>query len=133
MDPRQLDGSQPDNGGSSGVKPAACFAAMMLAITLEGTCVYWLGLPGALHTHSGNSLNLVGHWTAATLPQCWLLGALGVLLCRIAAMVVRPPTWGDSEVLHNRRAFARLWRWAVAVGAAQMGALYLDRLATAVH
>jgi hypothetical protein len=111
----------------------ACFAAMMLAITLEAACVYWLGVPGVLHTHSANSLNLVGQWTAATLPQCWLLGALAVLLYRTSAMLVRPKTWDCFEILHNRRAFVRPWRWAVAVGAVQMGALYLDRLTTAVH
>ena len=111
----------------------ACFAAMMLAITLEGACVYWLGVPSGLRTYSGTSLNLFGQWTAATLPQCWLLGALGVLLYRITAMVVRPKTWDHVEVLRNRRAFLRLWRWAMAVGAVQVGALYLDRLTTAVH
>ena len=111
----------------------ACFAAIMLAITLEGACVYWLWMPGAMRAHSGTSLNAVSQWTAATLPQCWLLGALVVLLYRFSAMVVPPKTWDHVEVLHNRRAFLRLWRWAVAVGAVQMGALYLDRLTTAVH
>ncbi len=111
----------------------ACFAAMMLAITLEAACVYWLALPGVLHLSAGNSLTVVGQWTAATLPQCWLLGALAVLLYRTVVMVVRPKTWDSVEILHNRRAFVRLWRWAVAVGAVQMGALYLDRVATAVR
>src|ERR1700758_2145621 len=58
------------------------FAAMLLAITLEGACVYWLWLPGTVHSHLGNQVNLVGQWTAATLPQCWLLGAVLVLVYR---------------------------------------------------
>ena len=111
----------------------AFFAAMMLALTLEGACVYWLWMPGVIHPHSGPSLNLVGQWTAATLPQCWLLGALVVLLYRISAMVVPPKTWGHVDVQHNRQAFLRLWRWAVAVGAVQVCALYLDRLTSAVQ
>jgi hypothetical protein len=110
-----------------------CFAAMMLPITLEAACVYWLGVPGVLHRSAGNSLTVVGQWTSATLPQCWLLGALAVLLYRAVAMVVRPKTWDGVEILHNRRAFVQLWRWAVAVGAVQIGALCLDRVASAVH
>ncbi len=111
----------------------AFFAAMMLALTLEGACVYWLWMPGVIRAHSGPSLDLVGQWTAATLPQCWLLGALVVLLYRISAMMVPPKTWGHVDILHNRRAFLRLWRWAVAVGAVQVCALYLDRLTSAVQ
>ena len=56
------------------------FAAMLLAITLEGACVYWLWLPGTLRAQAGTQASVVGQWTAATLPQCWLLGAV-VVLC----------------------------------------------------
>jgi hypothetical protein len=50
------------------------FVAMLLVLTLEGVSVYWLGLAG-LTTARIQSSNLAGRWTAATLPQCWLLGA----------------------------------------------------------
>ena len=60
------------------------FAAMLLAITLEGACVYWLWLPGSMRGHSETQVTLVGQWTAATLPQCWLLGAVVVLVYRAA-------------------------------------------------
>lgn len=107
------------------------FAAMLLVITLEGACVYWLWLPGTAHSLSGTQVSLVGQWTAATLPQCWLLGAVAVLIYRIVLMVLPRRTWDIDDCLHNRRAFVRLWRWVVAVTAVQVCAVYLDRVVTA--
>ena len=109
------------------------FAAMLLAVTLEGACVYWLWLSGAMRTHSGIQASLVGQWTSATLPQCWLLGAVVVLVYRIALMLVPPRSWDGADLLDNRKTFVRLWRWVVAVAAVQMCALYLDRLVTGVQ
>jgi len=109
------------------------FAAMLLAVALEGGCVYWLWVPGALAPHSGTQVSLVGQWTAATLPQCWLLGAVVVLVYRIALMLVPPRSWSSVDFLHNRRAFVRLWRWMVVVAAVQMCALYLDRFTSGVQ
>ena len=109
------------------------FAAMLLAITLEGACVYWLWLSGAMRTPSGIQASLVGQWTSATLPQCWLLGAVAVLIYRVTLMLVPPRSWVVVDLLHNRRAFIRLWRWVVAVAAMQIWALYLDRVVMAVQ
>ena len=108
-------------------------AAMLLAIILEGGCVYWLWGPGALLLHSGAQVSLVGQWTAATLPQCWVLGAVVVLVYRISRMLAPPRSWGLVDLLHNRRAFMRLWRWMVAVAAVQMCALYLDHFTSGVQ
>jgi hypothetical protein len=108
------------------------FAAMLLVFTLEGVCVYWLGFAG-LTTARIQSSNLVGRWTAATLPQCWLLGALLVLFYRVLAMLVPPQSWGRAEPQSNRRAFLRLWRWTVALAALQVGALYMDSFTMGVH
>ena len=115
------------------IETFAFFAAMLLAITLEGACVYWLWLPGTARAHSGTQASLVGQWTAAALPQCWLLGAVAVLIYRIVLMLVPSRTWDIDDCLHNRRAFVRLWRWVVAVAAVQMCAVYLDRVVTAVQ
>jgi hypothetical protein len=117
----------------SKIETFAFFAAMLLAITLEGACVYWLGSAGVKPSPRGiQSPNLVGQWTAATLPQCWLLGALFVLFYRASAMLVPPQSWGRAEAQSNRRAFLRLWRWTVALGALQIGALYMDRFTMGV-
>ena len=118
----------------SKVETFVFFAAMLLAIALEGACVYWLGSAGVKPSHVGvQSPNLVGQWTAATLPQCWLLGALCVLFYRVSAMLVPPQSWGRTEAQSNRRAFLRLWCWTIALGALQVGALYMDRFTMGVH
>ena len=117
----------------SQVETFVFFAAMLLAIALEGLCVYWLGAAGVKPTPEGiQSPNLVGQWTAATLPQCWLLGALLVLFYRVSAMLVPPRSWGRAEAQSNRRAFLRLWCWTIALGAFEVGALYMDRFTMGV-
>lgn len=118
----------------SQVETFVFFAALLLVITLEGTCVYWLGAtsPTRVPAHM-QSANLVGQWTAATLPQCWLLGALLVLAYRVAAMLLPPQRWGQAETQSNRHAFLRLWRWTVALGALQVGAMYLDHFTLGVN
>ena len=109
------------------------FAALLLAITLEGACVYWLGGAAITPVRGIHPTNMVGQWTASTLPQCWLLGALFVLLYRVSAMLMPPHGWGRNDAQSNRRAFLRLWRWTVALGALQVGALYIDRFTIGVH
>lgn len=104
------------------------FAAMLLAIVVEGACVYWLGVPTVLRLRAGEPPTIVVQWTASTLPQYWLLGALAVMLYRIVVMVVPPKRWGQTESQQNRSAFLRLWGWTMAVATVQMAALYLDWL-----
>ena len=71
--------------------------------------------------------------TAATLPHCWRLGALLVMLYRVAAMPVTRPSWGEAETESNRRIFLRLsWR-TISLGAFEVGALYLNRSTTGVY
>jgi hypothetical protein len=118
----------------SQVETFVVFAALLLAIILEGACVYWLGAARPMPPSAGiQSPNLVGQWTAATLPQCWLLGALLVLFYRVSAMLIPPQSWGRAEAQSNRRAFLRLWCWTAALGALQVGALYMDRITMGVH
>jgi hypothetical protein len=110
------------------------FAAMLLAVSLEGACVYWLAATSVEPIRAGiPPANLVGQWTAATLPQFWLLGALLVLFYRISALVVPPQSWDRSESRSNRRSFVRLWCWTVALGSLQLGTLYLDRFTLGAH
>lgn len=107
---------------------------MLLAISLEGACVYWLGATSVEPIRAGiPPANLVGQWTAATLPQFWLLGALLVLFYRLSTLLVPPQSWGWAESRSNRRSFVRLWCWTVALGSLQLGTLYLDRFTLGAH
>ena len=110
------------------------FAAMLLAISLEGACVYWLAATSMAPIRAGiPSANLVGQWTAATLPQFWLLGALLVLFYRLSTLLVPPQSWRWAESRSNRRSFVRLWCWTIALGSLQLGTLYLDRFTLGAH
>jgi hypothetical protein len=110
------------------------FAAMLLAVSLEGACVYWLAATSVEPIRAGiPPANLVGQWTAATLPQFWLLGALLVLFYRVSTLLVPPQSWGLAESRSNRRSFVRLWCWTLALGSLQLGTLYLDRFTLGAH
>jgi hypothetical protein len=116
------------------VKTFVVFAGMLLAIALEGECVYWLLATRITPTHTGiNNLHLAGQWTGATLPQCRLFGALLVLFYRASTILIRPQRWGRAGAQSNRRSLVRLWRWTVALGSLQLGALYLDRFTIGAH
>lgn len=106
------------------------FFAMILAVTLEGACVYWMFGHSHPYPTPDNSLNFVGEWTGLALPQGWMLGALLVLLYRVLVMFVPPRRWTGNEFLQNRRDFLRLWRWAMALVAMQGLALFLERAVT---
>jgi len=108
-------------------------AAMLLAIVLEAACVYWLRMPTVPRLRSGEPPTLVVEWTGNTLPHYWLLGALGVMLYRIAVMVLPPKAWDQSDSQRNRSAFMRLWSWTVVVGSAQILALYFDQISIGVR
>ncbi len=83
--------------------------------------------------HHSASPALVGEWTAATLPQFWLLGAVIVLMWRLSVILYHPQSLRAGELAHHRRAFLRLWACVVAVGAVQISVLYLDRIVFGVH
>jgi hypothetical protein len=107
---------------------------MLLAVVLEGACVYWLVSPPstfALRPDSHRELTV--EWTADKIPQYWLASALAVLLYRVAIFLRPPRTWSLSEVQQNRNALLRLWHWTVAFGSAQVIALYLDRISLGVR
>lgn len=116
------------------VESFVVFAAMLLAITLEGACVYWLAATDVAPVRTGiHPANLIGQWTAATLPQCWLFGALLVLSYRVSTLLVPPQSWGWAESRSNRRSFVRLWCLTVVLGSLQLGTLYLDRFTVGAH
>ena len=116
------------------LETASVFAALLLALVLEAGCVYWLRAGGiGVLAHARPSANMVAVWADPTLPQCWLAGALLVLVYRALAMAM---SCGQGKLVarkSHREAFFRLWRWTMAVSAVQIGALYLDHVAMGVR
>ena len=107
------------------IEAAFFFLAMLLAVLLEGGIVYWLCEQPAGVTPSG----LTGQWTAATLPQAWLLGALLVLAYRLMVMLMPSLDAANEDRPRSRRAFLRLWCWTMALIAMQGFAFFLGRTA----
>lgn len=105
---------------------AVFLGAMLIALTMGGACMHGPRLMGAAAVHSGTPSTIVGPWTAPTLPQCWLLGAVLLLLYRIAVLVGLANSVDSPQ---DRRAIVRLWCWTVAAGSAQIAAIYLERVA----
>jgi hypothetical protein len=105
---------------------AVFFLAMMLAVVLEGGIVYWLYQHPA---GQSTSFGLTGRWTAAALPQAWLFGALLTLGHKLIVMFTSSFGCAEGEVQRERKCFLRLWRWTIALIAAQGFAFFLDRLA----
>ena len=110
------------------IESVVFFLAMTLAIVLEGAIVYWL----CQHpTGQGTSFGVTGQWTAAALPQAWLLGALFMLACRLTAMFRSPTSNATADIRRKRKDFLRLWRWTIALIAMQGFAFLLERVAGA--
>jgi hypothetical protein len=109
------------------------FAAMLLAVVLEGASVYCLASPSTFAFRPDSSRALAVEWTADKIPQYWFAGALAVLFYRVAIILRPPRSWNLSEVQQNRDAFLRLWRWTVAFGSLHVVALYLDRIGLGVR
>ena len=118
-------------GGSarrtSPLEAAVFFGAMLVVLATEAACVYWLPLMGTARGPAANVSSIAAPWTTATLPQCWMLGALIMLIYRIILLSTKPAS--PVEASENRCAFVRLWRWTAIVGCAQMLAVFLDRIA----
>lgn len=103
----------------------ALFAAMLLAIVLEAGCVYWTCHHRFGHEQQTEAVILMGDWSGPTLPQCWLIGALLVLLYRAIRTAAPPTAWTLEERSANRHSFFRLWRLAITLLLLQGLNLYL--------
>ena len=98
----------------------ACFLAALLALVVEACLVYAVRLyPRA--TPPVNSFMYGGEWMGPTLPQCWLVGALVVLLYYL----LHASHINEGLALQRRRAFLRTWRWFLALASMHGGALCL--------
>ena len=112
-------------GKMSQLEAAAFLAAMLVVLATEAACVYWLPMLNLARGEAANLSPITARWTEPTLPQCWMLGAVGMLIYRLVLLSARSAS--AIEVSKNRRAFLRLWCWTAAVGGAQILAVCLDR------
>jgi hypothetical protein len=114
------------------LESSICFAAALLAIVLEGACVWWMWVHESLRPWASASpadltdaANVTGIWTGSAFPQCGILCGLIVLLFRLGQMLRPPTTWDDRTKAQNRHAFLRLWRFVVALMLVEGFTLYV--------
>jgi len=110
-----------------GLETFAFFLAMMLAVVLDGTCVYWIWKP--LHSGSTITLDPLREQIGFVPSEGWSLAALLVLVCRVVDTLLPAKRWSHDELRQNQLAFLRLWGWAMALLVEQGVALYLEQAA----
>ena len=100
------------------------FAAALLALLIEGCFVYWMQIcPLTARTATLSAYG--SQWIDATLPQCWLFGAVVALFYYICRAIQSEP----PKALQHQRTFLRIWYWFLALASAQGCALYLNYFA----
>jgi hypothetical protein len=104
-----------------------CFVlAIVLVVAIEVSCVYAIWFHPSLHRLPTVSVPIYGYWMRPTLPQCWLIGGLLILIYRLteAALPLRTRDSSGSRV--NGNSLLRQWTWLIALAVMHGCALYLD-------
>src|SRR5260370_19160341 len=79
-----------------------CFVlAIVLVVAMEASCVYAIWFHPSLHRLPTVALPIYGYWMSPTLPQCWLIGGLLILIYRLIEAVLPPRTLDSSGTLVN--------------------------------
>jgi hypothetical protein len=105
---------------------------VVVVVAVEAACIYAICYRPSLHKLPAVSVPSYGYWISPTLPQCWILGGVLVLLYRLIppAALRRGLTSRGNWV--NRKLLMRHWALLIALAIMQACALYLDYSA-AVH
>jgi hypothetical protein len=103
----------------------ALFLASSPALAFEAVCVWWTATTHLLEPKT-ISFNYLTESTSATLPQCWLLGAVIVLRYQLARLIVRGQPSGPHD--HDpARSCLKLWGLIIAVAIFDAAALLRDK------
>ncbi len=104
-----------------------CFVlAIVLVVAIEASCVYAIWFHPSLHRLPTVALPIYGYWMSPTLPECWLIGGLLILIYRLIEAVLPPRTRDSSGSLVNGKSLLGQWTWLIALAVMQGCALYLD-------
>ena len=104
-----------------------CFVlAIVFVVAIEASCVYAIWFHPSLHRRPTLAVPIDGYWMSPTLPQCWLIGGLLILICRLIEAVLPPRTLDSSGALVNGKSLLGQWTWLIALAVMQGCALYLD-------
>ena len=108
---------------------SALLLAVVLAVIVEGSFVYWIWLHPTVPEMPESSLSYAGHWMSPVLPQCGLMGAVLALFYYLIPIAHPAVRLEADERAAYRHAFLRIWYWFLALAGAQGCALYLNYFA----
>jgi hypothetical protein len=105
-----------------------CFFVLALAflVVVEGSCVYTIWHHPSFQTIPPRSISTCGYWISPTLPQCWLIGGLFILILRMLNAVRSGRLRDNRTSLTVDKSLLRQWIWLFALALLQGCALYLD-------
>ncbi len=104
-----------------------CFVlAIVLVVAMEASCVHAIWCHPSLHRLPAVSVSIYGCWISPTLPQCWLIGGLFMLIFRLLKAVRSGGFHGDRTSLRINKSLLRQWTWLLVLVLLQGCALYLD-------
>lgn len=105
-----------------------CFFVLALAflVAVEGSCVYTIWHHPSFHKIPPRSVSICGYWISFTIPRCWLIGGLLMLIFRLLKAVRSGGIHGDRTSLRISKSLLRQWTWLLALVLLQGCALYLD-------
>jgi len=104
-----------------------CFVlAIVLVVAIEASCVYAICCHPSLHRLPTVAVPIYGYWMSPTLPQCWLIGGLLILIYRLIEAVLPLRAHGSSGSRVDGISLLRQWTWLIALAVMQGCALHLD-------
>ncbi len=74
------------------------------------------------------SVSICGYWISPTLPQCWLIGGLFILIFRMLNAVRSGRLHENGTYLTVDKSLLRQWTWLFGLALLQGCALYIDSL-----
>lgn len=100
--------------------------ALALFAAVEGSCVYTIWRHPSFHKIPPGPVSICGYWISPTLPQCWLIGGLFILIFRLLKTALSGRLHDDRTSLRIDNPLLRHWTWLLAMVLLQGCALYLD-------
>src|SRR6266850_2100876 len=105
-----------------------CFFLLALAlfVAVEGSCVYTIWHQPSFHKIPPGSVSICGYWISFTIPRCWLIGGVFMLIFRLLKAVRSGGFQGDRTSLRINKSLLHHWPWLLALVLLQASAVYLD-------
>jgi len=105
-----------------------CFYVLALAFlaAVEGNWIYTIWHHPSFQNIPPGSVSICGYWISFTIPRCWLIGGVFMLIFRLLKAVRSGGFQGDRTSLRINKSLLHQWAWLLALVLLQGSADYLD-------